>query len=270
MKNLILRILPLLLLLLSAQAFGQIQLQTSFNYSGNYVKLEKEGFKFYVMDVTAEQCRIYNPDYSLWKTVQLNIPNNRYLTDIQFLSQYLFDTDEGLEFTYVYYQYVQTSTSYYYIYTTCVIDDNGSVILEVPGGSWSEIRNIDGDGARMMIYVYDYSAFPYSVKTQVYRLPGTYTGVPLIESAQSQANSLSVFPNPTPGRIRFESAGAMAEDKAWMIILDSGANVVLRQPVSDSSGDLDLKSLGLPAGTYYLRVETNKLQTKFQKVVLTN
>lgn len=221
------------------------------------------------MDVTAEQCRVYNPDYSLWKTVQLNIPNNRYLTDIQFLSQNLFDTDDGLEFLYVYYQYVQTTTSYYYIYTTCVIDDNGSVLLEVPGGSWSELTNIDGDGSRMMVYVYDYSAFPYSVKTQVYKLPGTFTGLPSNELSAASGN-LSVYPNPTQGRVRFESSQEMAEDQAWMVILDADAHVVLRQPVQKSSGDIDLKSIGLPAGIYYFRVETSKLQTKFQKVVLTH
>jgi hypothetical protein len=270
MKKTFKRVLIFLAFLSASHAFGQVQLLTSFNYSGNYVKLEKEGYKFYLMDVTAEQCRIYNSDFSLWKTVQLNIPNNRYLTDIQFLSQNLFDTDDGIELLYVYYQYVQTSTSYYYIYTTCVIDDNGTVILEVPGGSWTEVKNMDEDGARLLIYVYDYSAYPYTVKTQVYKVPGKYTGIPESGFENPEDSNLRVYPNPTTDRIHFNSPKKMIREQAWLTILDAGANVILRQPVQESQGTLDLKSLGLPAGTYYVRVETSKLQTKFQKVILAN
>ncbi len=250
-------------------AKGQIDYQGSFNYSGNYAKLEKEGYKFYLMDVAAEQCRIYNSDLNLWKTVQLSIPNNRWLSDIQFLSQNLFDNDDGIEFLYVYYQYVQTSTSYYYVYTTCVADENGSILLEVPGGSWSEIKNMDNDGARLMIYVYDYSAFPYSVQTRIYRLPGQLTGIPENEvKSWFQEGETAVYPNPSNGSFNFRVPGMPQAEKTWAAVLDGSGKVILRQPVNQGDESVDLRSLGFPAGTYYLRLESSKLQTKFQKIVL--
>ena len=61
---------------------GQIQFEQSFDYSGSIVQLEDAGQKFMLMDVTAEQCRLYNSDYTLWKTVQFSVPNNQYLSDI--------------------------------------------------------------------------------------------------------------------------------------------------------------------------------------------
>jgi hypothetical protein len=250
-------------------SIAQVQFQSSFDYSGNFTKLEKESYKFYLMDVTAEQCRIYNPDYSLWKTVQLNIPNNRWLTDVQFLSQNLFDTDDGVELLYVYYQYVQTSTSYYYVYTTCIVDESGAILLEVPGGSWSEIMNIEGDGSRLMVYVYDYSVYPYPVQTRVYRLPGQITGVAEAEARSGNLSEPSVFPNPSTGIFTVRLPETLSSDKAWTIVLDSGGKLILRQPIINPNEQIDLKSMGFPAGIYYLRLETSKLQTKLQKVVLT-
>jgi len=268
MKKLAIPVMILLALLLTRRVDAQIQYQTAFSYSGIYTQLEKAGYKFYLMDVNAEQCRIYNTDYSIWKTMQLNIPNNRWLSDVQFLSQNLFDTDDGVELLYVYYQYVQTTTSYYYIYTTCVIDDNGSILLEVPGGSWTEIKNLEGDGSRMMVYVYDYSVYPYTVQTRIYKLPGQVTGIPELPASGEEFKESMAFPNPSSTSFHIRIPGTIPGTQATIVVLDSRGKLIIRQPVSGSLEEIDLKSLGCPSGTYYMRLETAKLQTRFQKIVL--
>jgi len=48
-----------------AVVYGQITLQKTYNYSTAVVKLETLGYKYYLMDVPANQVRIYNMDHSI-------------------------------------------------------------------------------------------------------------------------------------------------------------------------------------------------------------
>jgi len=220
------------------------------------------------MDVPAQECRIYNLDYSIYKTIKLSIPADRYLYDIQYVTQNLFDNDDGVELLYVFYQYVQTSTSYYYIYTTRIADENGSVLLDLPGGSWTSVKNVEGLGSRMMTYITDYSVYPYPVETRIYRLPGQIMGANT-EEVQDAADNL-VFPNPTSGAIRLRSGHPGLMEKADWVVLDSSGKLVARVPVPDSGKPVDLKALGLVDGIYLVRLESANYQTKFQQVVLNN
>jgi hypothetical protein len=255
-------------LVFPVESHAQIAFEKSFPFSGTITQLEKEGSKFYLMDVSANECRMYNLDYTLFKTIRLDIPTDRYLYDIQFITQNLFDNDDGVELLYVFYQYVQTATSYYYIYTTRITDESGSILLDLPGASWTEIKNTSGSGSRMMTYVTDYSAYPYVVETRIYRLPGQIIGVDAM--AMEDFSNNRVFPNPTSGSIRMDSNGLSTTDKAEWVILDSAGKLIARVPVHDPGKPVDLKSLGLVAGIYSVRMESKNYQTKFQQIVLDN
>lgn len=256
------------ILIVATPSKAQILFEQSYFFSGSVAKLEKDGSKYYVMDVSAKECRLYNLDYSLFKKIVLNIPTDRYLYDIQYVSQNLFDTDDGVEFLYVFYQYVQTSTSYYYIYTTRIADENGSILLDLPGGSWTDIWNIDGSGSRMLNYITDYSVYPYPVETRIYRLPGQISGTASGILADSYDNR--IFPNPTTGPVQMHPGGFDTNERAEWVIVDSTGKLIARLPVQDAGKPVDLKSLGLVAGIYMVRMESKNYQTKFQQVVLNN
>ena len=253
---------------LSYPAKAQIVLEKTYPYSGTITQLEKLGTKFYLMDVPAEECRIYNMDYSLYKTIKLNVPNDRYLYDIQFVTQNLFDSDDGVELLYVYSQYVQTATSYYYIYTTRIADENGSVLLDVPGGSWSDIKNAGTSGSKLMIWVTDYSVYPYPVETRIYSLPGQVMSAETEAAPDAAAGRL--YPNPTTGLVQAQPSGFGLTDKAEWVILDSAGKLIARMPAGETGKPIDLKSMGLVAGIYYIRMESKNYQTKFQQIVLSN
>ncbi len=253
---------------LMTPAWAQIALDKTFPYSGTITQLEQEGAKFYLMDVPAQECRIYNMDYSLFKTIKLNVPNDRYLYDIQFVTQNLFDSDDGIELLYVYSQYVQTATSYYYIYTTRIADENGSVLLDVPGGSWSGIKNTGSSGSKLMIWVTDYSVYPYPVETRIYSLPGQVMSTDTDAATDEAAGRL--YPNPTTGPVQAPPVAFDRHEKAEWIILDSAGKLIARMPAGETGKPVDLKSMGLVAGIYYIRMESKNYQTKFQQIVLSN
>jgi hypothetical protein len=110
---------------------GQITLESTYNHSGTFTNLAQSGYKFYVMDVVANQCRIYNVNHTIWKTINLPVPTDNYLYDIRYISENLFTTDNSLCLAYIYYSY--NTTNQYYTYTTKVIRENGTELLSIPG-----------------------------------------------------------------------------------------------------------------------------------------
>jgi hypothetical protein len=74
-----------------------VTLEKKYDYSTAFVKLETQGYKYYLMDMPNAQCRIYNLGHSLYKTINCSVPNNCYLADIKYISEKVFDSDAGLE-----------------------------------------------------------------------------------------------------------------------------------------------------------------------------
>lgn len=109
MKKLILTIIFSILIL---GLFAQVTLEQTYNYSTSVVKLETLGYKYYLMDVPSGQCRIYNLDHSLLKTINCSVPSGFYLSDVKFISEKLFDNDNGIELLCSYYKY-NNSGAYY-------------------------------------------------------------------------------------------------------------------------------------------------------------
>lgn len=247
-------------------AYTQIQSEYSTNYSGNWTTLEKEGSVFYTMDVQSERCRIYKPGYQLWKTIKINVPKDNWLTDIQFVSQYLFNTDDAVEMLIVYYEYVQTQTSYYYIYTTQVIDENGNVLMSVPLGSYSLIKNTD-DGTKLMVYETDYSVYPYPVTTHVYSIPGVLMGVDGPKVIAS-GESITAFPNPADGNFRLNYSIPGQPRESWFILYDNKGSEVLREPLRPDGKNAEISRPELKSGQYIYRIVTPNYQSMGQKLMI--
>ncbi|MBU2650972.1 MAG: hypothetical protein KKA81_08555, partial [Bacteroidetes bacterium] len=108
---------------------SQISLENTYNVSAGVAWLELSGTKYYVMDVANSQCRIYNLDHSLWKTMSFSLPANNYLYDIQYVTQNIFDQDSEVECLVTYYEYIDNGSTQYYEYTTVVYNEDLQVLL---------------------------------------------------------------------------------------------------------------------------------------------
>ena len=189
----------LLVLVGSAYSFSQPLLENVYSNSGNISTLEVSGDKYYTMDIINKQCKLYNMDHSTYKTISLAVPENYYLYNIQFVSQHLFNQDDLVELVYIYSQYIPTETSYYYLYETRVINENGTEILKVPGAGYTEIIQTTASGRKFLVYTYDYSVFPATYQTRVYSLPELAVKSEIISA---QLYSLGhPFPNPSAGNM---------------------------------------------------------------------
>jgi len=250
------------------QSRAQIQSEFSLDYSGNWTELEKDGSVFYIMDVTGEKCRIYKPGYQLWKTISIDVPKDHWLTDIQYVSQHLFNTDDKIEMLVVYYEYIQTSTSYYYVYTTRVVDEQGLVLLDVPKGAYSLIKNTKDAGTKLMVYEIDYSVFPYPVKTHVYGIPGVLMGEGNMQLSHAETTVGNAWPNPSDGNFTLNYNIPGQPRESWFILYNLEGAEILREPVSPQGDNLKISRPELPAGQYIYRIITPNYQSKGKKITI--
>jgi len=247
---------------------AQIQLEYSTNHSGTWTELESDGSVFYIMDVGSEKCSIYNPDYQLWKTINFNIPNKHWLTDIQFVSQHLFDNDDEVEMLIVFYEYIKTSSSYYYNYTTQVVNENGTVLLNVPLGSYSLIYNTNDAGSKLMVYETDYSTYPYPVTTHAYSIPGTWLGTGNGNLLNAKAGRMKAWPNPNNGVFNLNYSIPGQPRESWFLMYDLEGNEVIREPLRPEGDNLQFNRPDLASGQYVYRIVTPNYQSKGQSITI--
>ena len=252
-------------LMMSNFSFAQINLETSYDYSATYTNLANSGYKIYVMDVGNNQCRIYNTDHSLWKTINLNIPANNYLYDIKYVSEGLFTNDNTLSLAYIYYYY--DDVNQYYTYTAKVITESGTELLTIPGCQYLYAINIPDEGTKMVTYSYDYSIVFYTVETNFYDLPGEL--VSGTEGLMTQELGIkNAFPNPATdfSIIPYELPDGTAEGEIQ--ILDMQGKIVQTFKVDNQFDHLRISTGQFPRGTYLYRLVAGNFSSKANKLLV--
>jgi len=239
-------VILLILAAFNAHLSAQVTYLHSFNASATSVHLDIAGYKYYLMDEINNECRLYNTDFSLWKTISLNIPQGSYLYDIRYVSDNLFDNDPEVELVYITYEY--DTTYFYYTYYLKLINENGSVMLDVPGGYFSEIVPVSDSEDRLLIYKGDFSVWPYVHETMVYQLPGQ-TNIPAPDFGRSYLNP--PYPNPATYQINIPydlppgaGSGAVIE------ITDQEGRIIRREDLVIPGGIYVLNLSGFSPGAY--------------------
>ncbi|MDP2422725.1 MAG: T9SS type A sorting domain-containing protein [Bacteroidales bacterium] len=253
------------LFLTFGSASSQITHESTYNYSGTYIKLANSGYKFFVMDVPASQCRIYNTNHILWKTINLNVPVNHYLYDILFVSENLFTTDNSLCMAYIYYNY--NTTGQYYTYTAKVVKENGTELLSVPGCQYVYMHSMGGVGTKMLTYSYDYSSFPYAIQTRVYDLPGQLVSGASTSDKYSDAG-IKAFPNPAQefSTIRYELPDGILSGE--LVITDPSGKIVKTINIDRNSGHTVIPTSQYPSGIYLYFIRTGNYHSKAEKLII--
>lgn len=246
--------LTALLLLLSVCVYSQINQEASYDYSGNFVKLANSGDKFYIMDVTNSQCRIYNTNHTLWKTISLSVPANNYLYDIRFLSEGLFTNSNELCLAYVYYYY--DDVNLYYTFNMKVVKENGTELLSVPGCQYLNVYKTQSGAAKLVTYSYDYSLVLYTTTTKVFSLPGTITSVPDVDFPEEFATP--AFPNPTSSLITIPYELPEGSNGASLQLVDLNGKKISERTLTERSGKESFNVTGYPKGMYLYKITDRK------------
>lgn len=254
-----------ILITTSQISIAQISLENTYTgVSAGIAHTETYGDKYYVMDVANSQCRIFNLDHSLWKSVNLSIPSNYYLYDIQYVTDHLFNTDNSVEMLYVCYNY--NTTLDYYTYETRVANESGTLLLTLPGAGYNWITNVADAGARLFSYVYNYAVSPYTVTTKVYTLGGSMTS----ESHNiTETIGLKAFPNPVKGNLRIDYTLPEGLRQAELSVINSYGLIIKKYTIDSNFNSLILDTKDLTPGIYFWNIEAPGFHGTSQQIIVT-
>ncbi len=257
--------MAILILGMALPVGAQIQLENSYDYSGTYVSLKNSGDKFYIMDVPASQCRIYNMDHSLWQTINLPVPVNNYVSDVTLVSEGLFTNDERLALAYVYYSY--NASTDVYSYNARVITASGQELLSIPGCLYLYVHDMKDQGFKLLAYAYNFNVWPYTVKTLVYSLPGQVTTKAAFPE-KNQAALPGAFPNPARDYTIIPYTLPDGVTEGTILLYDIRGNLTQTYRVDRHFDHLRIDTAGFPAGTYMYSLKVGNQHVGGGKVMV--
>jgi len=261
---------PILIILifvfLSVRSSAQITLENTYTgVSAAYIHLPVAGYKYYVMDVANRQCRIYNNDHSLWKTVNLSIPAGYYLCDIQYVTENLFNTDDLVEMLYVACNY--NTTLKYFTYDTRIVNEYGTILMSMPYAGYSYIYPAE-TGSKLLMWIYDFSVFPEKVNTMVFSIPGKFNSI-VTESTEDLKSSLrSAYPNPTNDEVTIPYSLPSNVNRAELKLYTMNGVLLKSYTVDHTFKSLLMKTTDLPAGVYAYRIESDRYKSASFKLIV--
>ncbi len=254
-----------LLLALYIALNAQVTLDKKYDYSTSVVKFETLGYKYYLMDVPNGQCRIYNTDHSLFRTINCNVPSGFYLSDVKFLSEKMFDTDSGIELLCTYYKY--NSAQAYYEYDSKIINDDGSQITFIDGSLYNYINKTAENTWKLFSYCFDYSVVPEKVWTNIYNLPGTVVSAQYLNE-KSPDILLNAFPNPTTNTLKVAYTLPENVNQGILHLVDNTGRQVDQFIVDKHTGFLMLDVSRFQSGVYNYFIEYGNTKSPAKKVVI--
>lgn len=143
----------------------ELVLENTYNY-GNLkrIKLENSGEKYFVLDKTNNNAKIYNDNHSLWKTISLPKPINTSYTDIDFVSETKINPDTLLEIGYS----LSETVNNVFVYSSKIVNENNDELFTVSKSRKLWISIIDGLADKLIAELpTDYVQY----NTNVYNLP---------------------------------------------------------------------------------------------------
>jgi hypothetical protein len=252
-------------LLIFATGNTQVTLEKKYDYSTSVVEFETLGYKYYLMDVPNGQCRIYNLDHSLFKTVNCIMPANFYLYDVKFLSETLFDNDAGIELLCTFYRY--NDSPGYYEYDSKIINEDGSQLTFIDGALYNYINKTGENTHKLFSYCYDFSVWPEKVWTNIYSLPGTPVVSAFLENESSDFN-LKAFPNPTSGQVKVAYNLPPEEREGKLSLFDNSGRLIQQFIIDNHTDHLLLDVSDYKNGVYHYFVEYDNKRSPSQKLVV--
>jgi hypothetical protein len=266
---------------------AQITVDHVYNTGGlmKSFKLANSGLKYFNVHYaggsinTADYFTLYNPDYSIFKTINVPQVSNTRATEISFVSETLFDTDTLIEYM-LYYQIVPGN----FPYRVKILNENGSVLLDVDsanftGGSSSDLylgyyqQPIFPNGGQTKLYLYNYNY----TKTTVYNLPGqlaclecdggVITGLVQQPSLMSEEKGSIAFPNPSTDYVKIKYTLPSKFNHAFINLYDVTGNLVKKKEIDRAYNEIYISNEEIKQGAYIYQIVVDDKVISSSKII---
>lgn len=174
---------------------AQITLEHTFSNENSAVMVfnTNSATYFYVLNSTNNQLKIFNSDYSVYKTVTLNVQTGYKLSNVYQFSTKLFNTDDKIEFFVSSYQISNSSVSSLKLY-----NENGEILKDFGNRASAMVFTTTSNQTKLDVWGYtiDNTTNPATLNyiTDIYILPGSLSnGLKSLELEGIE----QPYPNPT-------------------------------------------------------------------------
>lgn len=242
----------------SSLSYCQLVLEHSYNTSSVggldkyfYAFNTENGLNHYTYDGTTKVINIYNETHSLTNTFVAPIPVNFRISEVFFITDKLFNSDNSIEFL-VFAFYNDGSTEFDKI---LLFNDNGTLLQEFNDRSIAGIYKTNSNTYKLILK----EQSGYAAVLDVYALPGTLS----INQQQLLSKDFLAFPNPTDDNLKFTNKLSNGET-ATIEVFDSNGKKVLKQNVAGGTGEIVIDVRNLNSGLYIYKIngETGKFIKK--------
>lgn len=257
------RNLSTLIILIYSVCFAnaQITIENTYAYSTSVCEVNDADF-YFLMDIPENQCRIYNTNHELTKTINLSIPEGYYLTDIKFIGEGLFNSDALLELLYIYEKYISSETGNYFKYGLAVINEEGTSLLSLPNGGWADIKKVSNKN-KLLTYSYTYNPEGYyNVSTNIYCIGSSTNASSYVSLEKSLA-----YPNPTSDNITIETSQLSNLTKGRFDLYNASGAKVLTTPIYKDR-NFSLPAAHFPSGVYFYSIRNNSQVISTNKIII--
>jgi hypothetical protein len=248
--------------------YSQILLENSYEGYVQSANLQVKGPVFYAIDFMNNQCNLFNPDHTIWKTIGVVPPGNKFIYDVHHVSQHLFNTDDLVEMAVEFYEYKIEDTVGYYEYTTEVINEEGSVLLSVDGGAFPQVFKITENTAKLSVFVYDYYLSLTPVSTNIYSIPGIPSAVQTNEWMAASGSLGIPYPNPVSNRLTIPANFTDRQGNGRLFITDELGHLMKCIDIQHSSPRIEIDVANFKAGTYLYWFETKENRSETRKFIV--
>jgi hypothetical protein len=243
-------ILGLMILTISMKA--QISLEHSFNSQGYYTWYfnTEAGIRYYGYNTTTNQLTFYNIDYSVYKTITMNIASGYKFNSIYCVSDKLFNSDNLIEFIFVTYNGTDYSMKLY--------DENQNELKDF-GSRYYAVVVTGTSNTKLFVRQITYNSTTQlsSYLDEIYSLPGS---LPTSVSTLKFSNIQTAYPNPTNKIINLPYE-LENEQTSIMRIYNSNGQLLDQKQINSTFDRIILNVESYHRGIYYY--EYNGISNKF-------
>ncbi len=256
MKNII---IIAAIILAARSAHAQITLEHTFPGVSNFttVLFSSNGTKYAAKDTGTNNLKLYNTDYTLWKTIPLPIPTGNIIFNIALISDKLFNTDNQVEL-FASWRTTTAPITYY----GAIISETGSIIHDLGSSTiWASVSYIDGVH-KLVVGNQNSSSF------KVYSVPGELpcghcgagsVGVPKIASTAGAAPM--AMPNPASGIVTIIHGLPGSVENGIITVTAADGRSVGVFPILQGHNEVVINTEELSQGLYFFMVTAPGVQS---------
>lgn len=252
MKNIFLSAVMLFCAIACNAQYTLEQTYTALKSSVITVNFSSHPTKYVVCDTGVNNVKLYNADYSIWKTITPPTFSGYKFASINLLSDHLFNSDDNLEMVATYY-----NPSASLQYKSIIINESGVQIFDLGDAYFAIALNVDG-GTKLLSHTPHSAPTPH-YSSKIYSLPGEMPCItcdPLrIGGEQKQKAFVSQpIPNPAAGTMQITYALPAGSGMATLTVYNTIGQAVMTYPISPAANSISIDNSRLPDGFYHYSI----------------